>query len=76
MKNLVTAREMSDKLGIELTSVWRLCRERQIPFYKVGPKLYRFDQMEVLATYKREPTYGDEIKPGENDGNEDSTAGP
>lgn len=56
MNDLVKPKEMSKKLDIKLSTLWKLCRQNEIPHYKVGSRCYRFDETEVLAAYKREPT--------------------
>lgn len=57
MRELISAEELADVLGICYPNVWRLCRRGKIPFFKVG-RFYRFDLSEVLLAL-HSPVEGD-----------------
>lgn len=50
-KNLITASEIADVLGIQCQTVYLWVRQKRIPFYRVG-RLVKFDEEEVLARFK------------------------
>jgi excisionase family DNA binding protein len=52
-KNLISASEIAEVLGIQCQTVYLWVRQKRIPFYRVG-QLVKFDESEVLARFKAE----------------------
>src|SRR6266481_1374205 len=50
-KNLISANEIAEVLGIQCQTVYLWVRQKRIPFYRVG-RLVKFDEAEVLARFK------------------------
>jgi excisionase family DNA binding protein len=42
MEKLLTARELSEYVGVTVDTVWRWVRECRVPFVKFGSRTYRF----------------------------------
>jgi len=38
--------QVCERLGITRTTLWRWCREKQIPFYRMPGNILRFDEKE------------------------------
>jgi excisionase family DNA binding protein len=50
-RNLISANEIANVLGIQCQTVYLWVRQKRIPFYRVG-RLVKFDEAEVLARFK------------------------
>jgi excisionase family DNA binding protein len=50
-KNLISANEIAEVLGIQCQTIYLWVRQKRIPFYRVG-RLVKFDEAEVLARFK------------------------
>ena len=50
-RNLISANEIANVLGIQCQTVYLWVRQKRIPFYRVG-RLVKFDEEEVLARFK------------------------
>lgn len=53
MSEIVSARELSDRLKLTLPTIYRLVRQEKLPHFRAGGS-YRFDYEEVIATLKGE----------------------
>ncbi len=60
-KNLITANQIAERLGIQTQTVYLWVRQKRIPFYRVG-RLIKFDEQEVLAHFKVEVEKDDHDK--------------
>lgn len=47
-KELITARDIAQALGISVETVWRYTREKKIPFLELGNKQYRYILADVM----------------------------
>lgn len=50
---LVTARELADRLGLSVETIWRYTRDRQIPYIEVGKRQYRYDPAAVMRSMEQ-----------------------
>jgi excisionase family DNA binding protein len=48
---LISASEITERLGIQHQTIYLWVRQKRIPFYRVG-RLVKFDEAEVLAHFK------------------------
>ncbi|MFN3194531.1 MAG: helix-turn-helix domain-containing protein [Chlorobiota bacterium] len=56
-KTILTTNELSEKLNLSHTTIWRLRRSGKIPFFKAG-KTVLFDYNEVLESLKNSSFVG------------------
>ncbi len=56
-KTILTINELSEKLKLSHTTIWRLRRSGEIPFFKAG-KSVLFDYEEVLESLKKSSHFG------------------
>lgn len=50
---LITAKQVSERLGVALPRVYELARLKVIPSVRLGPKQIRFDEEELSAWARR-----------------------
>ena len=53
-KTLITAEKAAELLGVNRQTVYLWVRRGQLPFYRVGKRLIKFDEEELLAWFKME----------------------
>lgn len=53
MSEIVSARELSERLKLTLPTIYRLVRNEKLPHFRVGGS-YRFDYEEVVRILKGE----------------------
>ncbi len=73
-RNLISANEIANVLGIQCQTVYLWVRQQRIPFYRVG-RLVKFDEEEVLARFKAD-TDGDDQAPESGTLNVNTSRGP
>lgn len=56
MSELLTAKQLAEKLQTDPETIRRWARERKIPYIRVGRE-YRFEYNEVIETLKQRPIY-------------------
>ena len=52
---MINADELAEKLNVSRRQIQLLAERREIPFYRVGPRAFRFDEAEVMKAIRREP---------------------
>jgi excisionase family DNA binding protein len=55
---MIDADELAEKLGVSRRQIQLLCERREIPHYKVGAKLLRFNEEEVMRVIAVKPRRG------------------
>jgi len=63
---LVDAMEISRITGIPVQTIWRACRDRSIPHYRLA-RTVRFDPLEVLRHIRCDSATGEPGVPGPDD---------
>jgi excisionase family DNA binding protein len=53
---MITADGLAKRLKVSRRQVQLLAERREIPFYRVGKRGLRFDEGEVLAALKKDPS--------------------
>jgi excisionase family DNA binding protein len=53
---MLSAEELAERLNVSRRQIQLLCERREIPFYRVGPRSFRFDEAEVMQAIHRAPT--------------------
>jgi len=48
--NITTARELADKLGLSVETIWKYTRENKIPYIQLGNRQYRYNLDEVVSS--------------------------
>lgn len=56
-KTILTMNELSEKLRLSQTTIWRLRRAGVIPFFKAGKAVF-FDLDDVLKSLKESSQFG------------------
>lgn len=49
-KELITAQDLAEALGLSVETIWRYTREKRIPHINLGSKQYRYNLAEVIKT--------------------------
>lgn len=58
-KKYLTAKELAEKLGLSVETIWRYTREKKIPAIVMGTRQYRYDPNRVLQELQnKSPTEG------------------
>jgi excisionase family DNA binding protein len=52
---MLDADELAEKLKVSRRQIQLLAERREIPFYRVGPRALRFDEIEVMKAIKCMP---------------------
>jgi excisionase family DNA binding protein len=50
-KQLITTKQIAEKLGKSVAAIYQLCKKDKMPHYRVGA-LYRFDECESVKWFK------------------------
>jgi excisionase family DNA binding protein len=59
---MIDADELAEKLSVSRRQIQLLAERGEIPFYRVGPRALRFDELEVLEVIKRNPVKSAEVR--------------
>jgi excisionase family DNA binding protein len=52
---MLDADELAEKLKVSRRQIQLLAERREIPFYRVGPRALRFDEVEVMKAISMKP---------------------
>lgn len=54
-KDLITARDLAEKLGLSVETIWRYTRENKIPYLELGNRQYRYVLDDVINALSNHP---------------------